>query len=124
VTVLNGTQTPLLAARVTAALARDGYPTGKPGNTRPRSATAVRYGPGAAASARAIARMFKATPVADHAVKPGHVQLLLGAGATVPAVRPASTPSSTPSATATVIPSTGPQGGVVRPGKYGIPCVN
>jgi LCP family protein required for cell wall assembly len=128
VTVLNGTQTPKLAARVTAALARAGYPTGKPGNTSsPRSATAVRYGPGAAASARAIARLFRVTATADQAIKPGHVELLLGPGATVPVVpgaNPSSSPSSSPSTPGVVIPTTGPQGGAVRPGKYGIPCVN
>jgi LCP family protein required for cell wall assembly len=125
VTVLNGTTTPLLAARVTAALARAGYPTGKPGNTAtPQSATAVRYGAGAAASARVIAKLFGATALADSSVKPGHVELLLGPGSTVPAVSPPGTPAATPSATPVVIPSGGPQGGAVVTGKFGIPCVN
>ncbi len=117
VTVLNGTNTPLLAAHVTAALAKAGYPTGKPGNaSSPQSATSVRYGAGASASASAIAKLFGVTAVADSSVKPGHVEVLLGTGATVPAV----TPSPTPVA----IPTLGPQGGAVVPGKYGIPCVD
>ena len=122
VVVDNGTQTPLLAAHVTAALAKAGYPTGKPGNAGPQPVTVVRYGAGAAASGAAIAKLFGVRAVADGSVPAGHVTVLLGAGATVPSVTPA--PTSSPDAAGSVIPDTGPQGGAVRPGKYGIPCVN
>jgi LCP family protein required for cell wall assembly len=120
VTVLNGTSTPLLAAHVSQALAKAGYPTGTPGNTSALSATSVRYGAGAEASAKAIASLFGVTAVADGSVKAGHVEVLLGTGATVPSVSAASGQNSPAAA-----PTTGPQGGVVKPGKkFGIPCVN
>jgi LCP family protein required for cell wall assembly len=120
VDVLNGTQTPLLAAHVSAALAKAGYPTGTPGNTSPQAATSVAYGSGAAASGRAIARLFGVSATASNSVQPGHVEVLLGTGATVPVVSLAPSASPSPS----VLPSAGPQGGAVRPGKNGIPCVN
>ncbi|HEX9031692.1 MAG TPA: LCP family protein [Streptosporangiaceae bacterium] len=120
VTVLNGTQTPQLAAHVSAALASAGYPTGTPGNASPQSATSVTYGPGAAASAAVIAKLFGVTAAASSSVQPGHVEVLLGAGATVPNVSPAPSTSPSPSG----VPSSGPQGGAVLTGKHGIPCVN
>ncbi|HUJ06513.1 MAG TPA: LCP family protein [Streptosporangiaceae bacterium] len=120
VDVFNGTQTPLLAAHVAAALAKAGYPTGPPANTAPRSSTVVEYGQGAQASAAAIAKLFGVTAVADQAISADRVQVLLGTGATVPVVSPSSQPSTTPAA----IPTTGPQGGAVLPGKFGIPCVD
>jgi hypothetical protein len=80
----------------------------------------VRYGAGAEASAKAIASLFGVTAVADGSVKAGHVEVLLGTGATVPSVSAASGQNSPAAA-----PTTGPQGGVVKPGKkFGIPCVN
>jgi LCP family protein required for cell wall assembly len=120
VDVLNGTQTPLLAAHVSAALAKAGYPTGKPGNTTsPQATTEVLYGAGAVGSGRAIARLFGVTAAASQAVRAGHVKILLGTGATVPHLGPDGSPSPV------AIPTKGPQGGVVLPGKkYGIPCVN
>jgi len=125
VDVFNGTATPLLAGHVTVALARAGYPTGKPGNTTPQPVTVVRYGAGAAASGAAIARLFGVRAAAAGSVPPGHVEVLLGTGATVPSVRPAASASATPAASAgSVIPDTGPQGGAVIPGKAGIPCVD
>jgi hypothetical protein len=51
-------------------------------------------------------------------VAAGHVQILLGASATVPRIR-----VSRPRGPSAVIPSKGPQGGAVI-AKNGIPCVN
>jgi len=124
VTVLNGTQTPGLAGQVTAAFAKAGYPTGTPGNAAAQASTQVLYGTGAAASASVIARLFGVQAAASAAVQPGNVQILLGPGATVPVITSGSpSPSSHPSRQPSAIPTTGAQGGVVRTGKYGIPCV-
>ncbi len=121
VDVYNGTGIYHLAARVRAALAAGGYRTGRTGNTSPRSATAVRYGTGAAPAARRIARLFRVAAVPDPSLRPGHVSVLLGTGASVPAVTPAPTRSATPAA----IPTSGAQGGAVTGGgRRGIPCVN
>jgi LCP family protein required for cell wall assembly len=119
VDVLNGGQTAGLARRVSAALSRVGYHAGKVGNTSHRTSTSVRYGPGAAASARKIATLFGVSAVGSRAVPRGRVQVLLGATAAVPAIQPVSV-HPTPSV---VIPSTGPQGGAVT-AVNGIPCVN
>jgi LCP family protein required for cell wall assembly len=117
--VFNGAGVSGLARRVSAALARAGYRAGAVGNTSYRTTTAVLYGAGASANARKVAAMFGVTATASASAAAGHVQVLLGAGSTVPAV---STPAAprTPSA---VIPSTGPQGGAVT-AKNGIPCVD
>ncbi|HKD89389.1 MAG TPA: LCP family protein [Streptosporangiaceae bacterium] len=122
VDVLNGGNTTGLAARVSAALVQAGYRAGKIGDTSYRATTAVSYGAGASASASKIAALFGVTATASSSVAPGHVEVLLGAKATVPAVTNAMalSPSASPSA---VIPSTGPQGGSVH-AKNGIPCVN
>ena len=115
--VLNGGDTAGLAGRTSAALARQGYRAGRVGNTAYRATTAVLYGPGAAASAAALARLFgtSATPAAFLPAR--HVEILLG----TTAVLPASLSSAAPPAP--VIPTAGPQGGAVR-AKDGIPCVN
>jgi LCP family protein required for cell wall assembly len=124
VDVLNGTSTPLLAAHVSAALAKAGYPTGTPGNTAsPQATTEVLYGSGATASGIAIAKLFGVTAAASQSVKAGHVKVLLGSGATVPNVTAGVTTGRSKSPAA--IPTKGAQGGAVVPGKkYGIPCVN
>jgi LCP family protein required for cell wall assembly len=119
VDVLNGGQTSGLAHSVSAALVKAGYHGGQIGDTSPRSTTSVLYGSGAAASARTIASMFATTAAASSAVPKGHVQILLGAGATVPVVSTASSSSPPP----TAVPTTGPQGGPVA-AQNGIPCVN
>jgi LCP family protein required for cell wall assembly len=119
VDVFNGGQTAGLATRVSAALVRAGYRPGQVGNTGYRRATAVLYGPGAAASAGTIATMFGGTATASAAAAAGHVEILLGATATMPRI-PASGAPQTPSPAA---PSTGPQGGAVH-AKNGVPCVN
>jgi anti-sigma factor RsiW len=120
VDVLNGGSTTGLAARVSAALAGAGFRAGQVGNTGALTSTVVRYGPAAPAAAGPIAALFGATAVASNSVAAHHVEILLGAGATLPHI-PASGTSPAPGAT--VIPTTGPQGGAVI-AKNGIPCVN
>jgi len=118
VDVLNGGGTPGLAARVSAALTKAGYRTGRVGNTSHRGTTAVRYGAGASANGARIARLLGVTAAAAASVPAGHVEILLGAGATIPGAAPATSPPS-PSAT----PTTGPEGGAVGAGNS-VPCVN
>jgi LCP family protein required for cell wall assembly len=122
VDVFNGGSTSGLAANVSATLVKVGYRAGQVGNTSPRATTAVSYGAGASASAKRIASYFGVTATASTSVAAGHVQILLGASATVPSISNAAalSPSSSPSS---VIPSTGPQGGAVH-AKDGIPCVD
>jgi LCP family protein required for cell wall assembly len=119
VDVFNGGATKGLAGRVSAALAKAGYRAGTVGNTSYRTTTAVLYGARASANGSKIAAMFGVTAVASASVASGHVAILLAAGATVPAV---STPAA-PRTPSVVIPTTGPQGGVVS-AKNGIPCVD
>jgi LCP family protein required for cell wall assembly len=125
VDVRNGGSAVGLAGRVSAALVSAGYRRGQVGNTSHRTDTAVRYGAGASASARKIAALFGVTATQGPAVPAGHVEILLGAAATVPASFAVSGPSSAePTASpAAVIPTTGPQGGPVS-SATGIPCVN
>ena len=123
--VFNGGNTAGLAGRVSTALAKAGYRAGQVAGTAYRTSTAVRYGPGAAARANAgrIAALFgvKATPGTSVAV--GHVEIMLGASATVPHISPSGRESGQPSPGSTVIPTSGPQGGAVT-ARNGIPCVN
>jgi LCP family protein required for cell wall assembly len=118
VDVLNGGVRTGLAGRVSRALARAGYLAGKVGNTSYRSTTAILYGRGAAVRAREIAAMFGGTAAASASIAAGHVEILLGASATVPHIR---APGKRPKPS--VIPATGPQGGAVT-AQNGIPCVN
>jgi hypothetical protein len=125
VDVLNGGETTGLAGRISAALVRSGYAPGKVGNTGLRAGTSVLYGAGASASASKIGTMFGVIAVPAAAVRPGHVEILLGLAATFPASLAASdaaesAPSPSPSS---VIPTSGPQGGAVS-SQNGIPCVN
>ena len=123
VDVLNGGNTSGLAKRDSAALTAAGYRRGQVGNTTARTATAVLYGPGAEASAAAIAKLFGVTAAADASLAAGHVQVLLGADTTTPVIAPVVAQAS-PSPSV-VIPTTGPQGGAVTANKKsGIPCVN
>ena len=125
VDVFNGGNTAGLAGRVSAALAKAGYRAGQVAGTAYRTSTAVRYGPGAAARVNAgrIAALFgvKATP--GTSVAAGHVEIMLGASATVPHISPSGGESGQPSPGSTVIPTSGPQGGAVT-ARNGIPCVN
>ena len=117
VDVFNGGSTQGLAGQVSAALVKDGFTAGQISNTTTVTATQVLYGTGAANSGAKVASLFGVTATASAAVAPGHVQVNLGANASVPDA----TPSASNSATAP--PTTGAQGGAVI-AKNGIPCVN
>ncbi len=120
VDVYNGGTTPGLAAGVSAALVKDGYRAGKIADASSQLATTeVLYGAGTSANASKIASLFSVTAIASSAVAAGHVEILLGAGATLSEV----TASPSPSSSAAPLPTTGPQGGAVS-AKNGIPCVN
>ena len=122
VDVYNGGTTPGLAGAVSAALVKDGYQAGKIGNaSSPLTTTEVLYGSGTSASASKIASLFNVTATASSAVAAGHIEVLIGASATLQEVT--ATPSPSTPSTAVTIPSTGPQGGAVS-AKNGIPCVN
>jgi LCP family protein required for cell wall assembly len=120
VDVYNGGNTQGLAGQVSAALVKDGYTAGKVGNTSSLTTTEVLYGTGASAAAGKIASQFSVTAQASSTVAAGHVEVLLGADATLPSSAPTSSPSPSSS---TAIPTTGPQGGAVS-AENGIPCVN
>jgi LCP family protein required for cell wall assembly len=124
VDVLNGGSTQGLASQVSAALVKDGYTAGQIGNA-PTSLTTteVLYGTGTSAYATKIAALFGVTAAASSSVAAGHVEIMLGANATVPGS--AATPSSSGSASGspTSVPTTGPQGGAVN-ASNGIPCVD
>ncbi len=120
VDVYNGGNTAGLAAQVSAALVSAGYKAGKVGNTSPLTATEVLYGSGSAASAAKIAALFNVTATASSTVAAGHVEVLLGASATLPNVSATPTPSAS---SPTALPTTGPAGGAVS-AEDGIPCVN
>jgi LCP family protein required for cell wall assembly len=120
VDVYNGGNTQGLAGQVSAALVKDGYTAGKVGNTSPLTTTEVLYGTGASSAAGTIASQFGVTAQASSTVAADHVEVLLGANATLPAATPTSSPSPSSS---TPIPTTGPQGGAVS-AENGIPCVN
>ncbi len=120
VDVYNGGNTQGLAGEVSAALVKDGYKAGQIGNTSsPLATTEVMYGAGASAGASQIASLFGVTAAASSTAAAGHVEVMLGADATVPstATSPSPSPSSPAASTA------GPQGGAVT-AKNGIPCVN
>jgi LCP family protein required for cell wall assembly len=123
VDVYNGGSTRGLAGEVSAALVKDGYTAGKIGNTSPLTKTEVLYGTGASAGAAKIASLFGVTASASSTVAAGHVEVLLGADATVPGTAATSSPSSSPSSSVVPVPSTGAQGGAVA-AENGIPCVD
>jgi LCP family protein required for cell wall assembly len=119
VDVYNGGNTPGLAGQVSAALVKDGYTAGPIGNTSPLTTTEVLYGAGTSASASKIASLFGVTAQPGSTVAAGHVEVRLGADATVPST--AASPSA--SSSGVPIPTTGAQGGAVT-AQNGIPCVN
>ena len=127
VDVLNGSQTPLLASKVSAAMVQAGFKVGEVGNATSRTTTAVLYGTGEAANASRIASAFGVTAAVGASVAPNHVEVLIGADTTTaPTISPATSSSSSSSASSSatsVIPTTGPQGGAVGTEK-GIPCVD
>ena len=120
VDVYNGGNTPGLAGLVSAALVKQGYKAGQIANaTSALTTTEVVYGTGSSAAAAKIASLFGVTAAASSSVAAGHVELLLGADATLAEVAGSATPSSSP----VPIPTTGAQGGAVN-AKNGIPCVD
>ncbi len=119
VDVYNGGNTQGLAGQVQAALVKDRYKAGLLGNTAALATTEVLYGTGSAASASKIAALFKVSATASTTVAAGHVQVLLGADATLAEV--SGTPA--PSSSAVAIPTSGAQGGAIN-ATNGIPCVN
>ena len=119
VDVYNGGSTAGLAGQVSTALVKDGYQAGQIGNTSALATTEVLYGTGSAASASNIAALFGVTATASSTVAAGHVEVMLGASATVPGA----SGSPTASSSAVPIPTTGAQGGAVN-AKNGIPCVD
>jgi LCP family protein required for cell wall assembly len=120
VDVYNGGNTPGLAAGVSAALVKAGYKAGKVANASSTlGTTEVMYGTGASSSASKIAALFNVTATASSAVAADHVEVLLGARATLSDV----TVTPSPSNSVVPIPTTGAQGGAVSAGN-GIPCVN
>jgi LCP family protein required for cell wall assembly len=119
VDVYNGGNTPGLAGQVSAALVKDGYRAGQIANGTALTTTEVTYGAGASASAAHIASLFHVTATASATVAAGHVEVMLGADATLGEA--SGTPSS--SASPVPIPTSGAQGGAVT-AKNGIPCVD
>jgi LytR_cpsA_psr family/LytR cell envelope-related transcriptional attenuator len=117
VDVFNGGSTPGLAGQVSAALVKDGFTAGQVANTSALTSTQVLYGTGSAASAGKIASLLGVTATSSVNVAAGHVQVMLGSGATVPGATP------TPSGSAVSLPTSGAQGGAVT-AKNGIPCVD
>jgi LytR cell envelope-related transcriptional attenuator len=117
------------------ALAAKGYKAGAVSNAsaqlQPATAgTQVFYGTGASANAAKIAEYFGATAAALASLPAGHVEVLLGTGATVvPATLSPSTAASasaSSSASASTAGNNGAAGGaltVAAKAKYGIPCV-
>jgi LCP family protein required for cell wall assembly len=118
VDVFNGGNTQGLAGQVSTALVKDGFTAGQVSNTTALTTTQVLYGTGAKASGATIASMFGVTATASATVAAGHVQVNLGADATVPGATPSASSSS-----AAALPTTGAQGGAVV-AKNGIPCVD
>ena len=119
VDVYNGGNTAGLAGQVSAALVKDGYRAGLVQNTSVLTTTEVMYGTGASASAAKVASLFHVTATASATVTAGHVEVMLGADATLAEV--SGTPA--PSSSAVPIPTSGAQGGAVN-AKNGIPCVD
>jgi LCP family protein required for cell wall assembly len=133
VDVYNGGSAPGLATGVSQALVAKGYKAGATGNAsvQAQAATAgtqVFYGSGASANAAKIADDFGATAKSLTSLAVGHVEVLLGTGATVvpsgltPATASA-TPQNAPTASAGNNGAVGGAVTVTAQAKYGIPCV-
>ena len=132
--VYNGGTTPGLAADVSRALVAKGYKAGAVGEASLQlqattAGTQVFYGAGASANAAKIAGYFGATAKSLTSLPKGHVEVLLGTGATVvpSGLAPAAATPQTATAPATSSAgNNGAAGGAVTVGsqaKYGIPCV-
>ena len=143
VDVYNGGTAPGLATGISSALVAHGYKAGAVTNAsaqgKPATAgTQVFYGAGAAANAAKIARYFGASPAPLASLPTGHVEVLIGTGATVvpaglaaPATKPAAAaPAASAPASGAASPGSagdnGAAGGAVTVGpgaKYGVPCL-
>jgi LCP family protein required for cell wall assembly len=133
VDVYNGGSAPGLATGVSRALVAKGYKAGAVTNAsaqlQPTAAgTQVFYGSGASANAAKIAGYFGATAKSLTTLPAGHVEVLLGTGATVvpSGLTPAPATQSAPAPTSTSAGNNGAAGGAVTvaaKAKYGIPCV-
>jgi LCP family protein required for cell wall assembly len=131
VDVYNAGDTGGLASGVSQALVAKGYKAGAIADASAQSqtsstATEVFYGSGASANAAKIANYFGATATAVSSLAAGHVEVLLGTGATaVPtALAPASSsPSSSASSSAGNNGAAGGAVTVAAKAKFGIPCV-
>jgi LCP family protein required for cell wall assembly len=139
VDVYNGGTTGGLAANVSSALVAKGYKAGAVTDAAAQPAevkagTQVFYGAGASANAAKIADDFGATATALKSLPAGHVEVLLGTGATIvpsglapAAATPAAGPSSSASPSASSSAGdNGASGGALTVGaqaKFGIPCV-
>jgi hypothetical protein len=131
VDVYNGGSTEGLAGSVSQALASLGYKAGAVADASAQSQTVatgteVFYGAGASANAAKIATDFAATAKALASLPAGHVEVLLGTGATVvpAALTPTSAPTPSPSSSSAA--NNGAAGGAVTVApnaKFGIPCV-
>jgi hypothetical protein len=135
VDVYNGGSTGGLADGISQALADKGYKAGAVTNAAAQSqavssGTQVFYGSGASANAAKIADYFGATAKSVSSLPAGHVEVLIGTGATVvpSSLAPAaSTPVASASSSSTSSAgNNGAAGGAVTvkaKAKYGIPCV-
>jgi LCP family protein required for cell wall assembly len=137
VDVYNGGTAQGLATGISQALMAKGYKAGAVTNASAQSKTAaagtqVFYGAGTSANATKIAGYFGATAVLLKSLPAGHVEVLIGTGATVvPSglAAASSTPSgasASASAPSTTAGNNGAAGGAVTVGanaKYGVPCV-
>jgi LCP family protein required for cell wall assembly len=139
VDVYNGGMTPGLATGISEALVAKGYKAGAVTNATAQSqvataGTQVFYGAGTSANATKIADYFGATAAALASLPAGHVEVLLGTGATVVpatlspsmAASASSAVSASSSASATTAGNNGAAGGaltVAPKAKFGIPCV-
>jgi LCP family protein required for cell wall assembly len=136
VDVFNGGSTPGLATGVSNALVAKGYKAGQVTNATAQrqpvtAGTQVFYGAGTSANAAKIADYFGAAAKSLASLPAGHVEVLLGTGATVVpsslAPAPSSTPTSSSASTSSSAGNNGAAGGAVTvaaKAKYGIPCVN
>ena len=129
VDVLNGSGITGGAAAESKSLVAQGYTAGLVGSHSARSHTTVLYGAGAGTAAQQIAaKLSTGTPTASSTVKAGHVEVILGAGFSLPTATGSgggsgsdsgSGSGSGGSATPVSVPM---QGDAVTAG--GIPCVD
>ena len=132
VDVYNGGTEAGLATGISQALMAKGYKAGEVTNASAQTQTTtagtqVFYGSGASANAAKIADYFGATAKALTSLPAGHVEVLLGTGATVVPSGLAPAQTTTPSTPAsTSAGNNGAAGGAVTvaaKAKYGVPCV-